>query len=96
MHHDEILFRHCHFLGREHVAVLQAQIFVLGEKSFSLNARHIQDVKLADHVVKRGRLAVTNAFVDDVRELHIARNLQLLGRDKDKFDAAVTRECRDQ
>ena len=84
------LLRAPELVGREDVAVLEAQIVFLVEEALALHARHVEDVQLRHDGLEVSGLRVRDVLGLDVLLLDIARQLELLGGDEHEADAGVT------
>ena len=83
-------------IGVENVAILQSQIIFLVKETFTLNARHIEDIELWHGRKKVGGLLVRNAVLFHNLGFYVVGYTKLVGRDQHKFDARIAGKCRDK
>ena len=96
MQDAQILLRVFELFRRQDIAVFQTQIVFLVEEALALHAGHVENVKLRHHGFQIGRLLIGDVVLLDDLVFHIARQLQLLRRDKHKLDAGVAAERADE
>ena len=89
MQDPQILLGVFQLLRGEDVAVLQAEVILLIEEAFLLDAGHVQDIQLRHDLLQTGGLGIGNVLGLDVLLLDVAGQLQLLRGDKHEPDAGV-------
>ena len=84
-----------HFCGIQNVEILQADVVLLIEETFLLDAGHIEQIKLWHDILQTDDLTVADAaFLEHIR--NVVGNLELLRRDEEKTYSVITGEGIDE